>query len=83
MQVAPAFQQLLAPYNVRFVRGSVASVEPQETMSDGSTASGARNFGHTSCAATVGLTLTSPELVVWFMVACSRADTESTEVCSQ
>ena len=40
VQVAPAFAQLLAPYNVRFVRGSVASVEPQETLSDGSTASG-------------------------------------------
>ena len=41
VQVAPAFAQLLAPYNVRFVRGSVASVEPQETLGNGSTASGA------------------------------------------
>ena len=41
-QVAPAFAQLLAPHNVRFVRGSVASVEPQETASNGSAASGAR-----------------------------------------
>ena len=48
-QVAPAFAQLLAPYSVRFVRGSVASVEPQETASNGSTAaSGARNWTLTS-----------------------------------
>ena len=40
-EVAPAFTQLLAPYNINFVRGAVASVEAQETLKDGGSAQGA------------------------------------------
>lgn len=39
-EVAPAFAQLLSPYNINFVKGAVASVEAQETLNDGGSATG-------------------------------------------
>lgn len=43
-EVAPAFAQLLAPYNINFVKGAVASVQPQETLLAGGSATGARDM---------------------------------------
>lgn len=39
-EVAPAFTQLLAPYNINFVKGAVASVEADGILKDGGSATG-------------------------------------------